>query len=379
MTVVPRVAMTLTQVSHRVPGGTATSLGHLAAALSRSGRVDLTAVLARGDLRRPSSMLRPEQDAAVLLDAGVRSATMDLPLPLLYDTWARAGRPTLRSAVGPIDLVHVTLPLKVGIGDTPMVATVHDVFPLSRSHEFTARGARLMRDGLRWVLGNARVVMVPSATVRAAVVDQGVPEDRTLVVPWGVVCEPAGASQIVEVRRRLGLSGPYLLFVGTLEPRKNLRGLMEAVARLDRPDLTLAVVGPTGWGDVLAGLATPASPVARLGHVSETDLSALYAGAAAFCYPSFEEGFGLPVLEAMAAGTPVVTSSGTATEDAAGGAALLVDPADPGAIAAALASVLDDVDLAARLRAAGLEQARSHSWSDAADLALIAYRTALGA
>ena len=379
MTVVPRVAMTLTQVSHRVPGGTATSLCHLAAALSRSGRVELTAVLARGDLRRPRSLLDPEHDAAVLLDPTVHTVSLPLPLPLLYDAWARTGRPALRSTVGSIDLVHVTVPLRVGIGASPMVATVHDVFPLSRSHEFTSRGARLMRDGLRWVLDHARVVMVPSATVRAAVIDQGVPEASAMVVPWGVARRSADAAQVAEVRRRHGLSGPYLLFVGTLEPRKNLRGLLEAVARLDRPDLTLAVVGPSGWGDVLSGLATPASPVVRLGHVSDQDLSALYAGAAAFCYPSFEEGFGLPVLEAMSAGTPVVTSCGTATEDAAGGAALLVDPADPAAIASALARVLDDVDLAACLRRDGLEQAALRSWSESAELTLTAYRTALDA
>ena len=379
MTVVPRVAMTLTQVSHRVPGGTATSLCRLAAALSASGRVDLTSVLARGDLRRPRSMLHPGPDASDMLDPAVRTATMGLPLPLLYDAWARTGRPTIRSAVGSIDLVHVTVPLRVGIGDSPMVATVHDVFPLSRSHEFTSRGARLMRDGLRWVLDQSRVVMVPSETVRAALIDQGVPEASTMVVPWGVAGRSVDAAQVAEVRRRHGLSGPYLLFVGTLEPRKNLRGLLEAVARLDRPDLTLAVVGPTGWGDVMSGLATPASPVARLGHVSDQDLSALYAGAAAFCYPSFEEGFGLPVLEAMSAGTPVVTSSGTATEDAAGGAALLADPADPAAIASALTRVLDDVDLASQLRRAGLERAARRTWSESAELTLTAYRTALDA
>ncbi len=377
MTVVPRVAMTLTQVAHRVPGGTATSLCELASALERSAQVDLRAVLARGDLRRPASMFNPEGDARSYLDPAVRTASMSLPLPMLYDSWARTGRPTVMSAAGPVDLVHVTVPMRVGVGSTPMVATVHDVFPLTRAHEFTSRGARLMRDGLRWVLDNARIVMVPSRTVRTGVVELGVPEHRTVVVPWGVGEHAASRSRVADVLRHHGLCAPYLLFVGTLEPRKNLRGLLDAVARLDRPDLTLAVVGPEGWGDVLSDVAAPASPIARLGHVPDSELSALYAGAAAFCYPSYEEGFGLPVLEAMAAGAPVVTSAGTATADVAGGAALLVDPADPASIASALASVLDDAAIADGLRVAGLERARMHSWSAAAESTVAAYRSVL--
>jgi glycosyltransferase involved in cell wall biosynthesis len=150
------------------------------------------------------------------------------------------------------------------------------------------------------------------------------------------------------------------------------------MARLDRPGVTLALVGPTGWGtDLDAALSGLASPVARLGRVGDADLPALYAGAAAVCYPSFEEGFGLPVLEAMAAGAPVVTSAGTATADVAGDAAVLVDPRDASSIAAGLTDVLDDTDRAERLRAAGERRAEQHSWSAAAELTLGVYRGVL--
>lgn len=378
MTVRPRVAMTLTQVAHRVPGGSSTSLCDLASAVVAAGDVELVTVLAKGSVRRPRSILNPLRDGRERLDQRVGSVAMGLPLPLLYESWGRTGRPEIAAAAGRVDLVHVTLPMKVGIGSVPMVATVHDVFPLTREHEFTSRGARLMRSGLRWVLANARIVMVPSETVRSAAVQQGLPEDRAVVVPWGVH-ERRSSVDACDVRRRFGLAGPYVLFVGTLEPRKNLRGLLGAMALLDRADLTLVVVGPKGWGEVLDPGVLPASPVVMLGHVPESDLDALYRGASAFCYPSFEEGFGLPVLEAMAAGAPVITSAGTATADVAGEAAILVDPHDRRSIADALRRLLDDAELGGRLRSLGHQRASEHTWSAAAAATVDVYRRALEA
>lgn len=380
MTGAPRVALTLTQAAHRVPGGTAVSVQRLAAALAATGGVELTAVLARGNLRHPASVLRAGPAAASLPD-GVRSATLPLPVPVLYDAWARTGRPRVEASTGPVDCVHVTLPMRVGVGDMPVVATVHDLFPLTRPQESTRRGARLMADGLRWILDTAHEVMVPSATVAAACIERGVDADRVTVVPWGTEVHRPSPPQVAAVLGRHGLTGAggYVLFVGTVEPRKNLGGLIAAMARLDRPDLTLALAGPTGWGADLDGdLAGLAAPVVRLGRVPDGDLAALYAGAAAVCYPSFEEGFGLPVLEAMAAGAPVVTSAGTATADVAGDAAVLVDPHDPGAIAAGLAEVLDDPATATRLREAGRRRAEQHTWESAAELTLGVYRRVTG-
>ena len=403
MSVRPRVALTLTQTAHRVPGGTATSVLQLAGALVAAGDIDLVGVVARGDLRRPSTVWAPDPvGGSAGWPDGLPAAIVSLPLPVLYDAWARGRGPSVAAATGGADLVHVTVPMRVRVGDAPMVATVHDLFPLTRPAEFSARGAQLMSSGLDWVLRSARALMVPSPTVAAACVERGVDESRVTVVPWGAgdrtpadrigggragaghtSADPTDAggpdpAQMAAVRSRHGIAGPYVLFVGTIEPRKNLHGLLGAMARVDRADLTLVIVGPAGWGDDLDEAATGlASPIARLGQVPRADLAALYAGAAVVAYPSFEEGFGLPVIEAMSVGAPVVTSAGTATEDVAGDAALVVDPHDTVAMAAALVQILDDPALAARLGAAGRRRAAGYRWERAAELTSDVYRQVL--
>jgi glycosyltransferase involved in cell wall biosynthesis len=161
------------------------------------------------------------------------------------------------------------------------------------------------------------------------------------------------------------LDRPYVLAVGTLEPRKNLERLVAAWASLAeavRGEHVLALVGPRGWDDAPILRAAQDAGARLLGRVSEEELRALYAGASAFAYPSLYEGFGLPVLEAMATGVPVITSSTSSLPEVAGDAALLVDPHDAGAIAGALTRVLTDQALAADLRARGPERARAFSW-----------------
>ena len=147
--------------------------------------------------------------------------------------------------------------------------------------------------------------------------------------------------------------GDYVLAVATLEPRKNLRRIADAAARAG---VELRVVGARGWG----GVETPG----WVGEVPDEELAALYRGAAALVFPSLYEGFGIPVLEAMASGAPVVTSRGGATEEVAGGAAVLVDPLDVGAIAA---GIEEAVSRREELRALGLERATAYSWKGVAD------------
>ena len=173
------------------------------------------------------------------------------------------------------------------------------------------------------------------------------------------------------------LPDEFVLWVGTIEPRKNLRNLVTAMTRV--PDVALVIAGPDGWVvDDIDLLAPLGSRAVRVGRVSEADLSALYAAASVFVLPSLAEGFGLPVLEAMAQGTPVVTSAGTATEEVAGGAAVLVDPRDPDAIAAGVRSILDDASLASRLAAAGPRRARERTWKATGEGYAAAFDDVLG-
>jgi alpha-1,3-rhamnosyl/mannosyltransferase len=176
--------------------------------------------------------------------------------------------------------------------------------------------------------------------------------------------------------------GEYLLFAGAIEPRKNLARLLEAFAALQRrrqdvPPLIL--VGPPGWRnqEIRDRIITAEPHVRYLGYLSQEDMAALMAGCAAFVMPSLYEGFGLPVLEAMASGVPVVTSRGGALEEVAEGAAILVDPQDTEEIAAGIERVLDDTVLRETLVQKGLARAAQFSWERTARETLRVYERAI--
>ena len=169
------------------------------------------------------------------------------------------------------------------------------------------------------------------------------------------------------------------MWIGTVEPRKNLPALVAAMDRIPGGGgIPLVLIGPTGWEADACRITEPLGDrVVLVGPVSEAERDAWLEAAAVLCLPSLHEGFGLPVLEAMAAGTPVVTSSGTATEEVASGAALVADPTDPGAIGEALGAVLSDGVLADRLVAAGLERAATFTWEATAEATVLVYREAM--
>ena len=239
---------------------------------------------------------------------------------------------------------------------------------------------RFFEQALRLLRRDARLVLCSSQSTLDDCVRVGLPAERLRLVPLGVRPITVTAEAAAAVVERYGLTRPFVLSVGTLEPRKNLPTLIEAFGRLRRDDVDLVLVGATGWHTEIDELVRPLGARARvLGFLGDADRNALYAASAAFCYPSLFEGFGLPVLEAMSAGAPVVTSSGTATAEAAGDAGLLVDPRDPAAVTAALGRILDDAVLAAELRAAGREHAATFRWERTAALTVEAYREAAGA
>jgi glycosyltransferase involved in cell wall biosynthesis len=257
--------------------------------------------------------------------------------------WYYAGLP--RSARG-LDVLHCTTfrgPLRSPV---PFTVTLHDL-GLVRHPELFPRWHRWSgRAGIARVARAAdRVLAVSEFTKGEAVELLGVPAERVTVI--GNAVEPLFAPE------GPAAEGDYVLAVGTLEPRKNLRRVAEAASR---SGAELRVVGAKGWG----GVDTPG----WVGEVSDEELAALYRGARALVFPSLYEGFGIPVLEAMASGTPVVTSAGGATEEIAGGAAVLVDPLDVDAIAAGIAEAAARRD---ELRALGLARAETYSWTAVAD------------
>ncbi len=368
-----RVAVTLTQLWHRVPGGTATSVLEL-----------LTSLAERPDLRLVGVGARGVPAMTPSLPPSVPLVALPLPVKVLYDSWDRLGRPSVEAAAGPelggVEVVHLTVPMGPPRTGAPLVATVHDLFPLSRPEWFTRRGVRLMAPALQRIRVRADAVVVPSDAVARDCLAHGFAEDRLHVVPWAARPLTAPADGGEAVRRRFGLSGPYVLFVGTVEPRKGLPVLADAMARIGRPDLTLVVAGPAGWGaETAQHLAAVPGPVVRTGFVSAPELLALRTGAAVCCLPSWAEGFGLPALEALAAGTPLVTSAGTSMEDVAGDAAVLVPPGRADLLADAIRSVLDDPDLAERLRAAGPRRAEAFSWERTAEAYERVYLDVIGA
>ena len=354
----PRVAVTLEQCWHAVPGGTATSAIDATAALDRRADVELVGVSARHGGPPPAPFVPP-----------IVTRPMRLPRLALYESWHVLRRPAVQSATGPVDAIWVTggaVPPR----SAPMVVTIHDLAFLHRPEHFTAKGRRFFRQATACARRDADLVLCPSQVTADDCAAHGFAAERLRVVPWGVDQRRAGPGEVAAVTQRHGLTRPYVLSVGTAEPRKNLAAVFAAFARLGRDDVDLVVVGPDGWHEDVAALAGSVSRqrVYLLGFVPAEDLPGLYAGASVFCYPSLFEGFGLPVLEAMAQGAAVVTSAGTSMVEVGGDAVVLVDPSDPDAVAEALAALLDDLSEAARLGAAARVRAEEFTWDRTAAL-----------
>jgi glycosyltransferase involved in cell wall biosynthesis len=357
-----RLAVTLEQCWHRVPGGSATSVLRTVDALARRDDVELVGVAAHHGEAPPE----PFQPAVPVWELG-------LPRRALYEAWHRLRRPRVERATGPVDAIWasaVAMPPR----SVPLVATVHDLAPLHHPEHHPRHARSFFRRAFELARTEADVVCCPSKATLEDCAAHGFDRGRLRHVPWGVEPVTVADGAVDDVRARFDLGERYVLFVGTLEPRKNLPVVVEAFARIARPGLTLAVAGAEGWNEDLRALVGDRTDVRALGYVADDDLAALYAGAAVFCYPSLLEGFGLPVLEAMAQGAPVVTSAGTSTEELVDGIGAAVDPRDPAAVADALAAVLDDPAEAARRRQAGLERAARMTWSATAAAMMDAVR-----
>ncbi len=241
--------------------------------------------------------------------------------------------------------------------------------PLSRAYNFW---------GLKQALRRADLIFTISDFSKRELIEKsGAAPEKIIVTPLGVAHErfkPQSQDNVEAARQKYNLTAPYILYVGRLEAKKNIIGLLRAFEKVvsTQKDLCLVLAGKAGvgFGEIKKELSKMRfrERVILLGFVAEDSMPALYAGSSAFVFPSWYEGFGLPILEAMAVGTPVVTSNRTALPEVAGEAAHLVDPADFGDIAAGINRLLEDRDYAENLRQKGFARAREFTWSRAAEL-----------
>jgi glycosyltransferase involved in cell wall biosynthesis len=312
--------------------------------------------------------------------AHVRARPIGLSPRQLTILWQRLRLP-LRAELlcGHLDLLHcpdfVLPPTRART-----LLTVHDLsFLLFDDVHLPATRAYLKR-ALPPSLRRADGIVADSESTRRDLLRlMGVEPARARVVYSGADAQfrPLPPASLADARARLSLPARFLLHVGTLEPRKNLVRLIEALARLEQPDLSLVLVGRRGW--MYEPIFTAVERhrlqgrVRMLDFVADADLPLLYNLAEAFVYPSLYEGFGLPPLEALACGTPVVTSDTSSLPEVVGAAAVLINPCDVGSLAEGIRRVLNDAALAVCLREAGPQQAANFSWERSARQLLDCY------
>jgi glycosyltransferase involved in cell wall biosynthesis len=289
----------------------------------------------------------------------------------------------------PVDVLHVqyTAP---PLPPCPVVATIHDLSFEHLPETFKRRSCLQLRLTVRRTARAAAHVITSSDYSRRDIVKTyGIPLERTSVTPLAAAAHfspVADESEIRRVREAYGIRGRYVLAVGSIQPRKNLVRLLAAYAELRRTRAAeglpqLVLVGKRAWlyRETLRAVESYElhNFVTFTGYVSERDLPALYTGALCFVYPSYFEGFGLPPLEAMACGAPVVAGERTSLPEVVGEAGILVDPFDVRALAAAIGRIIDDAALRASLRRKGLERARLFDWKRTARLTLAVYEQAV--
>lgn len=361
-----RVAYTVMQSWHRVPGGTATSVLSLARALGERDDVDVVGI---GPWigGQPSEPWMPP----------IPVRRLPGPYQAIYEAWNRGLLPPTL-AVGDVDVVHATTVMVPPKGKARgLVATVHDLFPLHTPEQFTHRGVRVMTGAIERARRYADIVCCPSQDTLDDCVGAGFDADRLRLVPWGATEHPVSAGDRRRVRTRYRLDRPFILWVGTIEPRKNLPTLLDAFRKIQPTEFDLVLAGPVGWHEQLEGhIDGIGSKVRQLGFVPTDDLYALYAEAQLLCVPSSREGFGLPALEAMAQGTPVIASSGTAVAEVVGDAGINVDFDETASWADAIESLIADDVERARLGDLAKLRAGEFTWERCAAQMAEVYREA---
>jgi glycosyltransferase involved in cell wall biosynthesis len=373
------VALDVSAVPER-PAGAGRYVVELARALARRPDCGLTVVARRDDSRR-WAQIAPGQRVSGVAPAHRLSRLVYEQARLGSVVSAMAG-PAVRVHHGP----HYTMPRRSRL---PCVVTVHDMTFFDHPEWHERSKVAWFRAATRYSARHAAVIICVSGATAERLQSVLAPRCPVLVVPHGVDGARFGADEPrpgldSEVVQHLGLDRPYLLHLGTMEPRKGIVDLVKAFDLLarDRPELDLVLAGGLGWGGRPIAQSIAASSwqgrIRRLGYVPDEAVAALLRRARAVVYPSIEEGFGLPALEALACGAPLVTTSGTSMAEVAGESALLAPPGQPAALAEAISAAIaeDGSGAAARRRARGLEIAAQHTWEACAEGHMAAYRLA---
>ncbi len=372
------VAVQVDQLWFKAPGGIGTYIRNLVPALARcdpSLEIKLFHARFGPDAPPPERWIRDFWMQE--LDASIRS---------LYPRWDLLARPALPESLRSADVVHATnhAAIPPAAPGQRLVVTVHDLAFEHFPSLFPREWRLLYKLGLRAAVKRADAIVTPSRSTAEDVASRTtVDPGRLHVVPLASSL-PAGTLDVAEVLARRKIRRPYVLFVGTLEPRKNLVRLVRAYRRVAATGLPHALVlaGPMGWQHdaLMREIAQPGpGEVLLTGALAAADLDALYRGATAFVYPSLYEGFGLPVVEAMARGVPTVASMTSSVPEVTGDAALGVDPRSVREIATGIDRVLTEPGLAERLAEAGRARAERFSWDETARGTLEVYAEVLGA
>jgi glycosyltransferase involved in cell wall biosynthesis len=298
-----------------------------------------------------------------------------LPVRRPFRKWWLIGLPALLR-ITPVDVFHGTNYCVPFFAPCPTVVTIHDLSLFSQADTHESENVARGRRRIPLMARRARMIIAPSEATRREIISRlGVSDERIRVIYEAARqhMRPCAESEVQPVLTRHGITRPYLLYVGTIEPRKNLMTLVRAYDELirstpHRPQLVLC--GGRGWlcDDIyrLVGELGLNGLVRFTGYVEDSDLPALYSAAEIFVYPSLYEGFGLPPLEAMACGAPVITSDSSSLPEVVGEAGFRLPPRDIEALTMTMSRLLDAAALRAHYRHAGLERARLFSWERAA-------------
>jgi glycosyltransferase involved in cell wall biosynthesis len=372
-----RVALNVEQLMLPSPGGVGRYTAKLVTNLAALG-VEVVTVVARhtGEEVRTAW-------AEFGLGAIPGPTVLPLPRAVLYDSWHLLGWPPLVHA-SRADILHAPSPAVPPKNGKPLVVSVHDAAPWLFPESFPWRGRWFHHTGMRAAARRAdRILTGTEAAANELRTHTALPPERIRVIPYGVdhASPEPGPEEVRAVLERHNLEDrQFVLWVGSFEPRKGLGTLVAAVAELARrgPAPTLVLAGYAGWrnANLIASedRSRLGSALRELGRVPEADLHALYTSASVFAFPSLHEGFGLPVLEAMVAGAPVVASDIAAVREVAGDAALLVPAGDANAWADALSRVLETPALQAELAGAGRRRAALFSWKKTAEATIAVYQ-----